>query len=50
MQCMNYNSTSDAISGNLSPSVSEFYSILPKIIAEILPAFPGTGSNLGIPL
>lgn len=47
---MQTNFTLDAINGNLSPSVSEFYSTLPKIIAEILPAFPGTGSNLGIPL
>ncbi|WP_270342610.1 bacteriocin immunity protein [Lactococcus lactis] len=42
--------TLDAINSNLSPSVSEFYSTLPKILAEILPPFPGTGSNLGIPL
>lgn len=47
---MQTNFTLDAINSNLSPSVSEFYSALPKILAEILPAFPGTGSNLGIPL
>ena len=47
---MQTNFTLDAINSNLSPSVSEFYSTLPKILAEILPAFPGTGSSLGIPL
>lgn len=47
---MQTNFTLDAINSNLSPSVSEFYSKLPKILAEILPAFPGTGSSLGIPL
>ena len=47
---MQTNFTLDAINSNLSPSVSEFYSKLPKILAEILPSFPGTGSSLGIPL
>ncbi|MCG6977209.1 bacteriocin immunity protein [Lactococcus lactis] len=47
---MQTNFTLDAINSNLSPSVSEFYSTLPKTLAEILPAFPGTGSSLGIPL
>lgn len=47
---MQTNFTLDAINSNLSPSVSEFYSTLPKTIAEILPAFPGTGSSLGVPL
>ncbi|MGF2048363.1 bacteriocin immunity protein [Lactococcus lactis] len=47
---MQTNFTLDAINSNLSPSVSEFYSTLPKTLAEILPAFPSTGSSLGIPL
>jgi len=47
---MQTNFTLDAINRKLSPSVSKFYSTLPKILAEILPTFPGTGSSLGIPL
>ncbi|WP_445080960.1 bacteriocin immunity protein [Lactococcus sp. KTH0-1S] len=47
---MQTNFTLDAINSKLSPSVSKFYNTLPKILAEILPAFPGTGSSLGIPL
>jgi len=47
---MQTNFTLDAINSNLSSNMSKFYSRLPKILAEILPAFPGTGSSLGIPL
>ncbi|MCL9640554.1 bacteriocin immunity protein [Lactococcus lactis] len=47
---MQTNFTLDAINSNLSSSVSKFYSTLPKTLAEILPAFPGIGSSLGIPL